>query len=276
MSQSRVIVRADVPGHGLLEREVVVTVRDAAPEPTILGSAGTAIHDVPRFGLAAHDYAGWRDPIDHAAAFQNIKMHLRGSDINQPGLWVPIANGDEDAQIRSYAAQMRAGPGQLVTFGHEPRFTQGTQAEYRAAWSRILAILRAEGIGASKVGTVPLASQYRDGSAPGWIPLEPLDFYGVDGYGDSSRPTAQATFAPVVALHGAKPKAIFETSMRNGTDAQQVAYVQSLDAMLKADPTWIGCCTWEGNQSGFDTTLRAPALTVLEGMAVDAFYGRAA
>lgn len=278
MRTTTVTARATVRGE-LLEGTVTITVLDP-PARAVLASAGTAIHDVPRFGLAAHDYVGWTQDPDPAAAFKNVKMHLAGSNIDAPGEWVKIAQGQYDTLIRHYFASMRA-QGGLWTFGHEPRFTQGTtsdqattQAEYRAAWERIIDVGEASGgPGAALYGTVILASAYRQGVAKGWWPNRPVGFYGLDGYADSTRLTADLVVKEFeAALPAGAKKAIFETSIRNGTDAQQVAYLTSLDAELKGDPAWVGCATWEGDQSGFDTTFRAPALAKFQQMALDPFY----
>lgn len=277
-------------GDDILTSTIIVTVLDPPVSKTVLGSAGLAIQDQPRFGLAVHDYVGWRQTLADCA-FGNIKMHLAGSDINAPGLWVAIAQGQEDAQIRTYAAWARSHPGRFLTFGHEPRWTQGTQydaahpddpiamaatqAEYRVAWERIIDVGAASGgWGGCKLGVVPIMQMYRQGTAMGFMPNRPLDFYGVDGYADSSRATAQALFRELTQAVGVAPKAIFETSFRNGTDAQQVAFIQSLDAMMKADRSWLGCCFWEGNQSGFNTTFGAQGQAAMQAMANDPFYGR--
>ena len=236
---------------------------------------GSRIGQGHEFDLAAHTYLAWGEPITDSAPFLNIKMHKRTQDINGPGMWNAIAAGSEDTQLKAYAAALRAGPPKLVTFGHEPRQTQGTGAEYQAAWARVVSVLRTEGIGGCKIGTVLLASVYRSGQQNTWLPQNIiLDYYGVDGYGDSGRLTAQATFDAYIKSHSVDAKAIFETSMRNGTTTQQQTYVRSVDALLKSDPTFLGCAFWEGVNGSIDTRLSGDGLAALQAMSVDPFYTR--
>jgi hypothetical protein len=130
-------------------------------------------------------------------------------------------------------ALARYGPQVYFTFNHEPE-TQASQghgspAEYRAAWRRMVEVLRAEGAGDVRTVLVLGRGAYADGTVGRWYPGDDVvDVVGVDAYnwydcqGGEIRPWRMPAdlLAPAVAFARAhdKPMAVPEIASTEHPD----------------------------------------------------------
>src|SRR5439155_8675082 len=91
-----------------------------------------------------------------------------------------------------------------------------------------------------------------------------VDAIGVDGYADSTRPTADGLFQRVLdhAHQTHKPLVIYETAFRDASDGdgQQEGYYDSLDTLLKQEKSIIGCALWLSFTARHDDRLNSEGL----------------
>jgi hypothetical protein len=260
-------------------RTVPQSVQVDVPVPghTVLGARP------PTLDLATGRFFAWNEALDFGIAprFVNIKMHLDGSGPDDPGIWPQIASGSQDTQATAHAQALAAyGRPVFVTLGHEPRTSQGTPANYQAAWRRAGGIIKAGAPNVTLCSCLVARTYPQDGNT--WLGgiVDVLDAVGGDGYGDSrtDRRTFDQVFSGMLAWHPEKPHVIFETSFHDAVpgDGMQRTFFESLDAGLKVTPNLIACCLYLSNNkpTGFDNSPNAEGLAVITRMSQDPFYTR--
>lgn len=275
------------PGEATAEPTAAPPSRDGV----VLGaSRGVAA----RLGLASRQYVAWDsaifDPSDprtfllDTTAFLNIKFApSTGWQKGHNALWEEIASGSRDDRIEEWANLLNQVPRKLcIALHHEPIPDdesgphEGKAADLMTAVRRVVERWKAAGV-QHILTQVLIALQFRD-RADTRMATDALDAIGVDGYGDTSRPTADAVFEDTLSYaqrHG-KPVVIFETAFRDAIegDGQQRTYYESLDALLKREKVIRGCALWLSFTAKHDDRLNSEGLAVARRMAADPFYTR--
>jgi len=255
-----------VGNHNIPERLAILGHQDAQPPATgtRTGQLGASQIDQSEHQLGTHlalsrEYGQWNHRIPVTPDHTPVLSMNTG-----PVRWAAVASGNQDAEIRRQAAQVKA-INRIVylAFQHEPEHDpNGTPAEYIAAWHHYVNVFAAAGVRNVRWTWIVTANGFYSDKALPYYPGDSIvQVVGADGYNwaGSHGSTRYRTFEQVFAgehvfavAHG-KPMIVAEFGMVAGPNRAQ--WLEEDTATLRSWPNVAAELYW--NQAEFAITSNA-------------------